>query len=519
MSRFGGRHSTSDLAYGDEEPQRWDRERFERFRSRAPPVERETIRISERDSPRRSDVRIEERERDVRRGPKSHYDEKDFDFFEEERYGPPARVPRRSDRELFGEADPRDVGERSLAPYRRKSIVEREIDINRFSERAPPPRPGLLRRQSSLDTFDRKPVRREREEYRLPPNVPIPLPRRREASRRGGDYEDFEDIQYREYSPHGYRDVEIMREKSRVRKRDRAKSDLRSISTRSSSASTESFEKISRHSSPSPERKVGKKGKTKMPRRLVRKEAIIELGYPFEEEEDFIIVRRALEKEQIDEVIRISENYKGPTTRTYRFEETLEAPPPPPVEHYESQRTEWINPPSVRAPSVRAPSPARSTRTRRSSPARTVRAPSPPPPQPIYIQQPAPPPVRETIYIQQQAPAPQPLPPQPPQQPMTLVLPERSRHNDRDIRAEIEALEAEQRALRYERNLVVRRPEEYEVVEYKERRPEREMVEYVERPRERSPKREIVRVEKDRKEERKKKPNARIVAAMMSTLT
>lgn len=82
---------------------------------------------------------------------------------------------------------------------------------------------------------------------------------------------------------------------------------------------------------------------------------------------------------------------------------------------------------------------------------------------------------------------------------MTLVLPERSRHNDRDIRAEIEALEAEQRALRYERNLVVRRPEEYEVVEYKERRPEREIVEYVERPRERSPKREIVRVEKDRK--------------------
>ena len=91
---------------------------------------------------------------------------------------------------------------------------------------------------------------------------------------------------------------------------------------------------------------------------------------------------------------------------------------------------------------------------------------------------------------------------------MTIVLPERHRHSDRDIKAEIRALEAEQRALRYERNdntamRLHHHPEEsYEVVEYRERRPERhhggEMVEYVER-REKSPKRETVRVEKDRK--------------------
>jgi chlorite dismutase len=53
-----------------------------------------------------------------------------------------------------------------------------------------------------------------------------------------------------------------------------------------------------------------KKGKTRMPKRLVRQEAIMDLGYPFDEEEDFYVLRIALEKEQIDEVIKISESYK-----------------------------------------------------------------------------------------------------------------------------------------------------------------------------------------------------------------
>jgi len=49
---------------------------------------------------------------------------------------------------------------------------------------------------------------------------------------------------------------------------------------------------------------------------------------------------------------------------------------------------------------------------------------------------------------------------------------------------------------------LVHRPDDYEIVEFRERRPDRhhggELVEYVER-RERSPKRETIRVEKDRK--------------------
>ena len=53
-----------------------------------------------------------------------------------------------------------------------------------------------------------------------------------------------------------------------------------------------------------------KKGKTRMPKRLVRREAIMDLGYPFDEEDDFFVLRTALEKEQIDEVMKISESYK-----------------------------------------------------------------------------------------------------------------------------------------------------------------------------------------------------------------
>ncbi|KAM3074161.1 hypothetical protein ACMFMG_003019 [Clarireedia jacksonii] len=54
-----------------------------------------------------------------------------------------------------------------------------------------------------------------------------------------------------------------------------------------------------------------KKGKTRMPIRLVSKRAIIDLGYPFEEEGDVIIIQKALERENIDEVLKLSEEYKA----------------------------------------------------------------------------------------------------------------------------------------------------------------------------------------------------------------
>lgn len=303
MSRY--RASSGDLAY-PEEPQRWDRDRFER------------IRISERDRPGRTDIRIEDRV--DRRGPRGSFEERDY--YERDRYNPPPRLasrPRRTDRELFGEEDPRQIAERALAPYRGGRGYEQEIDIEFERRRAPAPRPGLIRRQSSLDTFDRRPARRF-DDYRLPANVEIPLPIRRRSRER---YEE-EEVRYR--APQDYRDVEILREREYTR-RGRAKSeaksvksearsrksDARSVTTArssSSSSSSETIEEMSRTSSPP---RVGKKGRTRMPKRLVKKEVIINLGYPFEEEDDFIVVRRALGKEQIDEVIRISETYNEPS--------------------------------------------------------------------------------------------------------------------------------------------------------------------------------------------------------------
>jgi hypothetical protein len=62
--------------------------------------------------------------------------------------------------------------------------------------------------------------------------------------------------------------------------------------------------------SSSPQR-TGKKGKTRMPKRLVHRDALHDLAYPYDEEEDFFMLRIALEKDQIDEVIKISEMYKA----------------------------------------------------------------------------------------------------------------------------------------------------------------------------------------------------------------
>ena len=232
------------------------------------------------------------------------------------------------------------------------------------------------------------------------------------------------------------------------------------------------------------------------------------------------MVKRALEKDQIDEIIRRSEGYRQPSSfqhrpsytqmltgktteiQSYRYEDNFLPPPQPGGEnaHYEALRTEWINPPSIRgAPSVRAPSPARSSRTIRAHSAVRPPEPAPAPPiqqiiiedrrrsPPAIIQAPAPPQIIQTM----------PAPPLQPAQPMTVVVPERYERSDRDIHAEIRRLESEARSLQREREsdrreLFLRRPEEeYGVVEY---RPRRE-IEVVER----EPKRDTLRVEKDRK--------------------
>ncbi|KAL9036809.1 MAG: hypothetical protein Q9180_004080, partial [Flavoplaca navasiana] len=91
-----------------------------------------------------------------------------------------------------------------------------------------------------------------------------------------------------------------------------------------------------------------------MPARLANKRAIIELGYPFEQEGDTIIILKALAKEHIDEIIKISKemNAKGESRTTY----VIEAPPPAPQPEVVERRTEIIvspPPPPEMPPSIR----------------------------------------------------------------------------------------------------------------------------------------------------------------------
>ena len=292
------RKSTGNLALYEDEPprvQRWDRDRFERARSRGAPEERIRIDENERFGPRGGGRRDLDISIDINRGspepererlpPRRRFEERDR-FIEEDRYGPP---PRRSRPEFLEEPIPPELSNRALAPYRRKSIHEREYE----AAARPRPRPGLIRRQSSLDTFDRRPMPRYSGELDPPPGrgvpIPAPLPPRREYLEPRGRFreDDFEEIEYRDSEPHwreeDYRDIRIRRERSRVRR------PAKSVVSSKRSSSGSSFEEISHHSSPppAPASQVGKRGRTKMPKRLVKKEALAELNYPFDEEVGF----------------------------------------------------------------------------------------------------------------------------------------------------------------------------------------------------------------------------------------
>lgn len=528
------RASTGDLSLMDEGSargggERWDRDRFERMRGQPPrrePPRREPpsrdndyshYRFSEHDRfpGGRRDVDIHEDNFDRRRPPPP--------VAERERFHDKDRFsrPRRPHTELFDEPTASEVANQALAPYRRKSVVDKDISL--AIKR--PARPGYLRRQSSLDTFDRPPPPRfhdhhdyehrhyehrdydrdSRDEWRPPTNVPIPLPireRRRSPPRRFHD-DGFEDVRYREVErerertrepPRGrdeeYREVEIRREKStrRARSRSRAARSIAATSVRSSSSS--SFEDVA------PVRTtVGRKGKTRMPKRLVKKQAVIDLGYPFEEEDDFIIVRRALEKDHIDEIIKISESYKEEKT-TYVFNDgpaepepfaLAPPPPPPPPASFAMpppQNVHYAQPP----PSVHYAQSQYAQSARSVSPSRHGHE--------VYEER-----IEQSNHIGG---------------PLTVLVPEEQRrreqheerqvmrierdthvHRDsrtkRELEEEIRALEAERQMLKYERET------DYEFVEKRE------------------PRKEVVRVEKDRKVRRE--PNPKLVAAMLATLS
>ena len=119
------------LAYG-ELPQRWDRDRFEQVgRSGPPPPPRrfeEDYRFTERDRPGQQSIAVADRIEES--GPRGRFEERER-FTEQERFTPGGRK-RRTDKELFGDVDPRELANLAITPYQRETVRE-EIDIDRIS--------------------------------------------------------------------------------------------------------------------------------------------------------------------------------------------------------------------------------------------------------------------------------------------------------------------------------------------------------------------------------------------------
>lgn len=249
---------------------RWDAQRFSREsenRYRGPP----------------NPVMEHERERSVDFGrrfyehdmpPARPVDRFDDRYYREEQYGPPARRPERRyyDDDFYEPRGPPVGG--AMIPFRPPRPEA-------------PPRPGLLRRQSSLDTFDRRPIRRydydDRDEFRArpppPPVIPIPVPPARSPprySRPRHAERDYEDIRIAEPEYYGDEEFRAYREREWTRQRSRRRS-------ASSSSSDRTVEKPEKPEKPK-EKTYPRKGKTRMPKRLAHTRVLFDLGYPFYEE-------------------------------------------------------------------------------------------------------------------------------------------------------------------------------------------------------------------------------------------
>jgi hypothetical protein len=247
---------------------RWDSQRFSREsedRYRGPPAP-----VIERERERSFD--FGPRADDRYAPPARAVDRIDERYYREERYGPPARQPARryyDDDDFYDARGPPAGG--AMIPYRPQRPEA-------------PPRPGLLRRQSSLDTFDRRPMRRydydDQDDYRPkarpPPVIPIQVPPSRSPPRYARPRyaeRDYEDIRIAEPEYYGDEEFRAYREREWTRQRSRRRS--------ASSSSTE--KEVER-----PKTKTyPRKGKTRMPKRLVHTRVLYDLGYPFHEEVKF----------------------------------------------------------------------------------------------------------------------------------------------------------------------------------------------------------------------------------------
>ncbi|KAI0469184.1 hypothetical protein F4859DRAFT_516534 [Xylaria cf. heliscus] len=364
------RSDDEDLAYGE----RWDHGRLAYERDRVEERDRHYTRAPTRERVREASVD----ERFVeRRAPRPWED----DHVRERKYYDEAPRRRRS--------PPPDL-ERAIYLEKRQDREYRDPSPVRR-------RPGLLRRQSSLDTFDRRPAQRlyERDEYGPParradyrpePYEPIPLPRSRALPPprmyAEHDYDEIKVAEPQRYGDddfHAYPEHVLEREIVRTKKpRDRSASRTSRTSRAPTTHRGRSHRGSSRSSSTSSSSDTGgtaittkseypKKGKTRIPLRLISVRAIMELQYPYVIEGNTVIIQKALGQQNIDDLLRLSDDYKKVDAELTaarsvpgavveeRKEEVftipppapptlIRAPPPPPVEVVKETMVREISP-------------------------------------------------------------------------------------------------------------------------------------------------------------------------------
>lgn len=258
MARYRG--SDADLAYGEPPgPSRWDSGRFNRESEyrRAPVIEQRPPYEAAR---RREPVTYDDRrfyEEDYRSGPRGS---RDRQFYEEDEY-----------------YDPRGTSG-AMVPYRPDPPPRP----------APPARPRMMRRQSSVDRVDFERRRYyDDQQYRPPPPPP------RDARNSRYEINIYDDVKVQDQDRYGddsgfreYREREWTRSRTR---NDDPSPDRRAPSSRASTfvdAAPHEFheEIIEKREEKITEKPYPRRGKTRMPKRLVHTKVLFDLGYPFYEE-------------------------------------------------------------------------------------------------------------------------------------------------------------------------------------------------------------------------------------------
>ncbi|KGY15940.1 hypothetical protein PABG_11190 [Paracoccidioides brasiliensis Pb03] len=384
--------SSSSSGRGEGGGGRWDANRFFRERDErqeSQTRERRTTQVVDRPPPE------ERRRRNI----------DDILQAAHERYGPPAR---RADRTYNDDHLIPSSG--ALIPYQ-----EREQ-----RDRSPVIRPRLLRRQSSLDTFDRAASRRVHDAYESedygPPVTPIPIvvPRRR---RTPPVYEKTDLTEIRVAEPDYYGD-EVFRT---IRSRDRSVTPR----PRGRSVVTVPREVEVREIRPA---SAPRRGMTRVPKHIVHPRAIIDSGYTYEEEGNSYLIFQALQESHIKDLVSRSREIRRTPTTT-EIKDTLAVGPPRETISMERRRSVSRRPIRVVESRSRRPSvsrveiqPIRHHRRRRSSPIRIIE------PRDFIV---------EDVLV--------------PRAEVALIMPDRHRLRESDIQADVLALDRERRALRQER--------------------------------------------------------------------